>query len=342
MAPTPFLSVIIPLFNGARYIESTLDSLLEQAAPDLEVIVVDDGSTDDGPDLVRSHPLQAQLVIQPHLGVAVARNRGSLLARGEWLAFLDQDDLWHRERVSRMRPVLEATSAGCVLTGIRTFAIESDRVAIERANDGAHEMVDSWLASDEDVTTLRRTVLPSSNRPSGHPNEQMTVAHVMQSTVSPTTSFFVRPNHLHLAGGWSLHARSIDDWWLMGSLAALEPIVVVDEPSHLYRIHSRATSRSTKFWYAYASSLIAMRYGGNYVPTNTALTTPVDNPTVLHMALAALSVEGASAAGTDEFTRHALALLLPGQGTHRLVQKQVLLRRAPWLRKMARRLRRGE
>ena len=341
MVPSPFVTVVIPLFNGAPYISTALDSLLDQQDPDLEVVVIDDGSTDDGPSIVRSHPGQARLVTQRHQGVAVARNRGAMTAQGTWIAFLDQDDLWHRDRLSAMRPILDGTSAGCVLTGLRTFAIEADRVAIADANDGALDMVDVWLAAEADTETLRRSPLADITRPSGHTSDELTVDQVMRSTVSPTTSFFVRPDHLRLAGGWSLHARSIDDWWLMGSLAALEPILVVDEPSHLYRIHSRATSRSTKFWYAYASSLIAMRYGGKYLPTDTALTTPVQNPTVLHMALAALRAEGGSVAGSDEFTRHALALLMPGEGTWLTVEKQVLLRRYPRLRRVAQRLRRG-
>ncbi len=100
-AEHPLVSVVIPLYNGAGYIAETLTSIERQTLTGVEVIVVDDGSGDAGPDAVRAHPVGAILVEQSHLGVAVARNRGLALARGRWIAFLDQDDLWHPTHLER-------------------------------------------------------------------------------------------------------------------------------------------------------------------------------------------------------------------------------------------------
>lgn len=93
MTAAPAVSVIIPLCNGAPYIEETLDSVAAQTWDDLEVIVVDDGSHDAGPDFVLQHPFGVKLLRQSHLGVAVARNRGSLFGPGRPLApdATDQD-----------------------------------------------------------------------------------------------------------------------------------------------------------------------------------------------------------------------------------------------------------
>jgi glycosyltransferase involved in cell wall biosynthesis len=86
-------SIVIPLYNKARFIKRSLDSVLMQTLGDYEVIVIDDGSTDDGPDLVAGYSDHGiRLIRQENRGVSAARNRGIAEAQGEWIAFLDADD----------------------------------------------------------------------------------------------------------------------------------------------------------------------------------------------------------------------------------------------------------
>jgi glycosyltransferase involved in cell wall biosynthesis len=108
MSKNPFISVIIPTFNRAMQVHSALGSVLAQSYRNFEVIVVDDGSTDETKKVVASlimdHAkagIQIRYFDQPNQGQSVARNRGTKEAKGEWIAFLDSDDLWLAEKLER-------------------------------------------------------------------------------------------------------------------------------------------------------------------------------------------------------------------------------------------------
>jgi glycosyltransferase involved in cell wall biosynthesis len=91
---TPRVSVIIPCYNAERYVCATIETVFAQGEPDIEIIVVDDGSKDRSVELVRAAFPTVRVVEQPNQGVAAARNHGLRLATGEWIAFLDADDIW--------------------------------------------------------------------------------------------------------------------------------------------------------------------------------------------------------------------------------------------------------
>lgn len=95
----PLISCIVPVFNGERYLGEALDSILKQTYRPLEIIVVDDGSTDTTPAVAACHGDRIRYVRQDNAGAPTARNIGLSLARGEFLAFLDSDDLWHPEKL---------------------------------------------------------------------------------------------------------------------------------------------------------------------------------------------------------------------------------------------------
>ena len=105
----PLASVVIPVFQKGPYIRRALDSVLRQTAQAFEVIVVDDGSTDDGPRILEEiTDLRIQVHRIPNQGVSAARNRGVALARAKWIAFLDADDEWHPEFLASLLAVAEA------------------------------------------------------------------------------------------------------------------------------------------------------------------------------------------------------------------------------------------
>lgn len=96
----PTVSVIIPTYNRALYITSALDSVFAQNYNNFEVIVVDDGSTDNTREVLRKYFKKIVYIYQENSGVSSARNRGIRRSQGEWLAFLDSDDEWHPDKLS--------------------------------------------------------------------------------------------------------------------------------------------------------------------------------------------------------------------------------------------------
>jgi glycosyltransferase involved in cell wall biosynthesis len=102
----PAVSIIVPTYNCARYLGESLDSVLAQSDADCEVVVVDDGSTDDTPAILARYGNAVRVVAGRHTGMAAARNLGLEHASGEWIAFHDADDVALPERLGVLRRFL--------------------------------------------------------------------------------------------------------------------------------------------------------------------------------------------------------------------------------------------
>jgi glycosyltransferase involved in cell wall biosynthesis len=109
----PLVSVIIPVHNGERFIRRTLVSALAQTYDPIEVVVVDDGSTDQTATIVETaavHDNRIRLFRTQKSGVSAARNLGISQARGKLIAPLDADDLWHPEKIARQVGLMQSSS----------------------------------------------------------------------------------------------------------------------------------------------------------------------------------------------------------------------------------------
>jgi GT2 family glycosyltransferase len=111
------VSVIVPLFNKAAFVRRALESIARQTYTDFELIVVDDGSSDDGPAIVESFPdSRLRLLRQANAGPGAARNAGVAVARGELIAFLDADDEWLPAYLARSVALLDAHPQAVAVT----------------------------------------------------------------------------------------------------------------------------------------------------------------------------------------------------------------------------------
>jgi glycosyltransferase involved in cell wall biosynthesis len=120
--PLP-ITCIVPVYNGERFLGEALSSILEQTYWPLEILVVDDGSTDGTADVVARHAGRVTYLRQPsNRGSAAARNAGIAVARGAYVAFLDADDLWHREKLARqMARLRERPDIELCFTAFQSF-----------------------------------------------------------------------------------------------------------------------------------------------------------------------------------------------------------------------------
>jgi glycosyltransferase involved in cell wall biosynthesis len=207
----PEVSVVIPAYNSARYLEQAVGSVLAQTFQDLEVIVVDDGSTDDTAALIRGLGPPVRYLHQPNSGVSVARNRGVSEASSRYVALLDADDTWLPEKLSRQLEALrDAPASGLCYTAF--FAADSDLNPIE---------------------------VQHQEMPAGALESLLTHGNVVGAGGS---TMVCERRLFQQAGGFDPRFSQCADWDMWVRLAALTEFLYLDEPLATYRIHGLSMS----------------------------------------------------------------------------------------------------
>jgi glycosyltransferase involved in cell wall biosynthesis len=139
---------VIPAYNAERFLAEALESVFAQTAPVAEVIVVDDGSTDATPEIASAYPA-VRLLRRPHAGVSEARNAGVSESSGDFIAFLDADDIWLPERLERQMELAAGDPAAGVIMARQTYRFEGTPPAWFRGpTDGRSEagyVPSNWL-----------------------------------------------------------------------------------------------------------------------------------------------------------------------------------------------------
>lgn len=129
------VSVVLPMYNVRNYVAEALDSLISQTLQNIQIIFVDDGSTDGSADIVRAYQMKdprIQLIHQENAGAALARNTGLDVAQADYVMFLDPDDVFHPELCEKLLAKARATDADLCFCGAYDF-VDSVRQATSRA-----------------------------------------------------------------------------------------------------------------------------------------------------------------------------------------------------------------
>ena len=152
LSPNGGVSVVIPAFNAAKFLPDALESVFCQTVPVLEVIVVDDGSTDATPEVMEQFRKRTVYLRKQNLGPSSARNLGTMHAKGEWIAFLDADDKWLPERLERQLTLARRTKADFVF---------SDAAVVDARNPNSCLNTPSWLTSIRRKTDVEAALVDS-------------------------------------------------------------------------------------------------------------------------------------------------------------------------------------
>ncbi|MEZ0186518.1 MAG: glycosyltransferase family 2 protein [Candidatus Reddybacter sp.] len=222
------ISAVVPTYNNAEYIEGAINSILAQTHPVDEIIIIDDGSSDDTEALVDNIIKKSNNIIyikQDNQGPSSARNRGITAANGDWLAFLDADDLWTPDKIALQ---IEALQREPSLKLIAADMNEIDRHGklIAESVLAKHQLLDKFQSLDGKAVPNALTALLTKN-------------------FIPTGTVLVEHASLAAAGGFNTNIRFGEDLELWAKIAADNAISCLPQVMMCRRQHGNNATQST-------------------------------------------------------------------------------------------------
>lgn len=205
----PIVSVLIPVYNGAAFVATAVNSALTQRGVDVDVIVIDDGSTDATPQVLDSFGDRIRVIRQANAGHVKSRNNGAQLAKGEWLAFLDADDEWLPDKLMKQ---------------------------LERA-DGETKLIYTERVNFGDIERVTTTQSATQQLLEGDLFEPL----LLRGNFITVSSAMIRKDVFDKLGGFDESLVVCEDWdlWLRYTGQGW-PVGVVREPLTRYRWHAGA------------------------------------------------------------------------------------------------------
>ena len=222
------VSVVIPTHDRGRVVVEAIESALAQTHPPLEVIVVDDGSTDETAERVgRLRDARVRYLRRPHAGVSAARNAGIAAATGDLVAFLDSDDLWKPDKVeAEIAALARYPSAGGVFSDLEKV-------------DGA-TFVPSFMRR---TRVFSRLLAERAYREGLLLSARALYLCLLQEVPIKTPALTVRRSALERVGGFNEAWTSSEDWEFLLRFARRESLVYVDRPLAVIRISADSLHR---------------------------------------------------------------------------------------------------
>jgi len=202
----PKVSVILPCYNGDKFIRETLESALYQTYNDIEIIVVDDGSTDDSKAIIKSFSDPCiKYFYKENEGVSVARNHGIRFSKGKYIAFLDSDDLWLPEKIElQLKEIERQKDIYFVCSGF--YLIDSRGQVLDKIKV-------------KNSTNILKDLLLDGN------------------IIGPPSSVLVKREVFKSIGDFDPFLSTSADWDLWIRIAQRYPLAYIDKPLIKYRIH---------------------------------------------------------------------------------------------------------
>ncbi|OUS15913.1 hypothetical protein A9Q88_09170 [Gammaproteobacteria bacterium 50_400_T64] len=222
------ISAVIPTYNNAAFITEAIDSILAQSHPVDEIIVVDDGSSDHSEALVKAIAQKTDKLIyikQQNQGPSSARNRGIEAASGDWIAFLDADDRWPKDKIARQIAALEKEPSLQLVAGDMAETDERGNVLIE-----------SMLAKHQ--------LLEQFQNLAGRPLNNALTALVKKNFI-PTGTVLVKRAALNEACGFNPDIRFGEDLELWAKIACRHPITCLPQRLMYRRQHGANATQNT-------------------------------------------------------------------------------------------------
>jgi glycosyltransferase involved in cell wall biosynthesis len=244
----PLVSVVIPAFNAATTIDATIESVLNQTYKNIEIIVVNDGSTDRTATVLRKYSSRIQLVHQSNRGLAKARNTGAGMASGDFVCLLDADDLCLPERVALQVEALELFPDAVLCCSDFSAFNSMGHVADSHASNYYSVIANS----PGGLTTLFSSSAILGDSPRFGLNEKVSLlyGHVYRQLflgnfIHPPT-VMIRRKFLVQVGGFDESIKYNSDWECFVRLARLGSFLYVCHPLLAYRLSDNQMSRNNR------------------------------------------------------------------------------------------------